>query len=142
MSEVLVKPLVVVREHPGGIVSAHPAAEPSLVCFGSDREAVLDELRLFLSSYLPKAGADVVQRLVVPEEATLEEVTAALPYGGPRDRRLRTPVALGALFVPARRDARWVLIPALDLVCYVPGERLGETQPIAAREIERRLHAS
>ncbi len=136
------RPLVVVREHVGGAFSAHPAADPALVCFGSDLEAVLGELRLFLSSYLPKAGAAVVQQLVMPEEATLEQVTAALPYGPARSKRLRTPVGLSALFVPAQRGARWVLIPALDHVCYVPGERLSETHEISAREIERLAHAS
>jgi ATP-dependent Clp protease ATP-binding subunit ClpC len=142
MSDVLVSPLVVVREHAGGMVSAHPAAEPSLVCFGSDREGVLSELRLFLSSYLPRAGVEVVERLIVPEEASVDEVTAALPYGPVRARRVRTAVGFSALFVGVRRDARWVLIPALDHVCYVPGERLHETHAIAAREVERRLHAS
>jgi len=44
MSEVVVRPLVVVREHAGGAFSAHPAVAPTLVCYGADRDAVLAEL--------------------------------------------------------------------------------------------------
>ena len=104
VGSVLVKPLVLVREHAGGVFSACPAADPSLVCYGSDREAVLDELRLFLSSYLAKAPISVVERLILPEEAALDEVKVLLPYGLARARRPRTTIGLNALFVPARRN--------------------------------------
>jgi hypothetical protein len=66
MSEVVVRPLVVLREHAGGAFSAHPAAAPTLVCYGADREAVLAELVLFLSAYLAKMGAESSRVLQPP----------------------------------------------------------------------------
>jgi len=148
MPPVLVSPLIVLREHPSGSVSAHPAASPSFVAFGADRDAALGELRLFLSAYLPKASADVVQQLVVPEEAVLEHFTIALPYRSrttknrPKYERLRSPVAFDCVVVPGRGGARWVLVSALDHICYVGAARTVETQAVVAREVERLFHAS
>jgi ATP-dependent Clp protease ATP-binding subunit ClpC len=143
MTEVLVKALVVVRKHPGGSVSAHPAPVTAFVAHGADRDAALGELGLFLASHLAKVGAEAVQQLVLPEEPELQHFEIVVPNRGRATmQRLKSPIALAALVVPAERGARWVLVPALNHVCYVPQERLEETPALVAREIERLLYAS
>ena len=143
MSSVEVHPLVVVREHSGGLFSAFPAVDPSLVSYGDEPEQALDELRLFLGEHFSRLDPDDVLEFVVPEPASTREVSVLLPRSdAARDERVRTPISITVVELEGARGARWMLIPALEQVCYVPEESAADPQSLLSKEIVRLAAAS
>ncbi len=143
MSSVVVRPLVVVREHSGGFFSAFPAVDPALISYGDEPEQALDELRLFLSEHFSRIDPDDVLEFVVPEPASTREVSVMLPRAdAARDERVRTPISITVVELEGARGARWMLIPVLNQVCYVPEEHAADPDALLSKEIVRLAAAS
>ncbi len=136
-------PLVIVRRHAEGLSSACLAFAPQLIAYADDTDAALEELVLFLGDYFAELPPDQLQKFVVPEDAALERVTLALPRDDlPRGDRVRTPVELPAIVLPAPAGAKWVMLPTLSQVAYVPEARVSELEEALRDEVQRLVAAS
>ena len=102
MGPLELRPLVIVRRHAEGLVSACLAFAPQLIAYADDADGAVAELVYFLGDYFAELPADQLQKLVVPEEATLQQVTLTLAREDlPRGDRVRTPVELPAIVLAA-----------------------------------------
>jgi len=136
-------PLVIVRRHAEGLTSACLAFAPQLVAYGGDAEEAVMELVHFLSDYFAELAPDELQKFVVPEEATIDHVTLAIARSDlPRADRVRAAVELPAIVLPAQAGARWVMLPTLGHVAYVPEERVAELHDTLCDEVHRLVAAS
>jgi ATP-dependent Clp protease ATP-binding subunit ClpC len=137
------RPLVIVRRHAEGLASACLAFAPQLIAYSEEVETALAELVYFLSDYFAELPADQLQRFVVPEEATLQPLTVTLTRQDlPRADRVRTPVELPAIVLAAPAGAKWVMLPSLAQVAYVPEDRVGQLEEVLADEVQRLVAAS
>jgi len=135
--------LVIVRRHAEGLVSACSAFAPNLQAYADDPETAVAELVDFLSDYFTELEPDELQKFVVPEQATLEHVTVTLAREDlPRGDRVRTPVELPVLVLDATAGAKWVMLPTLGQVAYVPRDRSGELADVLHDEVLRLAAAS
>ena len=133
-----VRPLVVVREHFGGFHSAFPAFAPALVSHADSEVEALDELKLFLSEHFARLAADELLKFMLPENVVARQVSVLVPREElPRAERITTPLSLDVIELAGEGDARWVLIPALGHVTYVPRERSSELEELVRRDVLR-----
>ena len=112
-------------------------ADPSLVAYGEEHEALLEQ-RLFLAEHLRRHGALLQARFSLPESVELVQVPVAItpPSARARDPRDRVSVAMPCAVLPDGR-ARWAVVLPLGLSVYVgPGEDLAS---IVASEAERHV---
>jgi ATP-dependent Clp protease ATP-binding subunit ClpC len=136
-------PLVIVRRHADGLASACLAFAPQLVAYADDTEGALAELVYFLGDYFAELPPDQLPKFVVPEEATLEQVTLTLAREDlPRGDRVRTPVELPAIVLAAPAGAKWVMLPSLAQVAYVPEDRVAQLGEVLRDEVQRLVAAS
>jgi ATP-dependent Clp protease ATP-binding subunit ClpC len=122
-----IETVVVVRELAGGECSVFPLADPSLVSFG-EREACLEEQRLFLADHLAQARPEIIARFSHLPDVFLHEVpvVVARPDLPPR-LRVRVGVPVVAAVIPRGRD-RWVtLLPFAHTFYLGPREDLDES---------------
>jgi ATP-dependent Clp protease ATP-binding subunit ClpC len=139
---IVVRPLVVVREHIGGFFSAAPAFAPSWVSLADEREDALDELRLFLGEHWAKLDGDQILERVIPEPAAVRELELVMPREDLRVGALRTPISLSVIELSAADDARWVIVPPLGHVVYVAKNQLDEFDERVQDEVRRVIAAS
>jgi ATP-dependent Clp protease ATP-binding subunit ClpC len=135
--------LVIVRRHAEGLVSACLAFSPHLLAYADDAETALAELVDFLSDYFVELPADQLQKFVVPEDAKLEHVTVTLARADlPRGVRVRTPIELPVIVLAATAGAKWVMLPSLAQVAYVPEDKVGQLEQVLHDEVLRLAAAS
>jgi ATP-dependent Clp protease ATP-binding subunit ClpC len=135
--------LVIVRRHAEGLVSACSAFAPQLIAYADDADGAVAELVYFLGDYFAELAADQLQKFVVPEEATLQQVTLTLAREDlPRGDRVRTPVELPAIVLAAPAGAKWVMLPSLAQVAYVPEDRVAQLEEVLRDEVQRLVAAS
>lgn len=137
------RPLVILRRHAEGLVSACSAFAPQLVAYADDAELALAELAYFLGDYFAELPADQLPHFVVPEEATLQQVTVTLAREDlPRADRVRTPIELPIIVLAAPAGAKWVMLPSLAQVAYVAEPQVAELEQAVRDEVQRLVAAS
>src|SRR5262249_46187776 len=130
-----VRPLVIVRGHADGLFSACPAFAPAMVTHAASRETALEDLAWFLEEFFVALDADAVQKFIVPEEATLRHVKVVVPRDDlPRGERMTAPLTMPAIELDAALSAKWVLLPTLHHVAYVPAESVSKLDETVEKE--------
>lgn len=131
------------RQHAEGLISACSAFAPQLQAYADDADTAVAELVDFLSDYFAELPPDELQKFVVSEQATLEHVTVTLAREDlPRGDRVRTPVELPVLVLDATAGAKWVMLPTLAQVAYVPRDKTGQLAEVLHDEVLRLAAAS
>jgi ATP-dependent Clp protease ATP-binding subunit ClpC len=137
------RPLVIVRRHAEGLVSACSAFAPQLIAYADDQDGALGELTYFLSDYLAELPPDQLQKFAISEQATLRSISVPLTREDlPRGDRVRTPVELNVIVLDAEGGAKWVMLPTLAQVAYVPAERALDLPQVIHDEVLRLAAAS
>jgi ATP-dependent Clp protease ATP-binding subunit ClpC len=127
--------VALLRELHGGHVTATPLADLSLVSFGGDEDAALQELERFLEEQLPEEPPTTLGRYGIPPGSYLGRIRGRFErYDLPLPARTTAEILLEIVVIPEGL-AHWVLVPALDHIVYVPRE--AELEVFVAADVAR-----